>query len=119
MRSKGKMALEPGTTGKGKLPPFEVTKAIAFEEVITQMEKHMGKSCWQLLGVGKKEFTASKLTKVGGGHPTTRAVSKHWTKANDNPKWFPGQAPAKAGTPNHHGGGRVMPTQDSLLAHLT
>ena len=50
------MALAPGKTKEGSLPPFEVAKAVAFEAVITQMEKHAGKSCWQLLGMGKNDF---------------------------------------------------------------
>ena len=107
------MALEPGTTGKGKLPPFEVTKAIAFEEVITQMEKHMGKSCWQLLGVGKKEFIASKLTKVGGGHPSTRQVTKHYTKAKKDATWFPGRKPEnQGGRPE-----QITPAQKQAIAN--
>ncbi len=34
------MGLDPGSTPKGKLPPFEVAKALAFEAVIGQVEKH-------------------------------------------------------------------------------
>ena len=37
-----------GKTAAGKLPPSEVNKALAFEAVISAMEKHMGKSCWEL-----------------------------------------------------------------------
>ena len=70
-----------GKTAAGKLPPSEVNKALAFEAVISAMEKHMGKSCWELLGMGKAEFTAKQLKTAGGGHPKKRAVQKHWTKA--------------------------------------
>ena len=91
------MALEPGDTPKGKLPPFEVAKAVAFEAVLTQMEKHTGKSCWELLGMGKKEFTAKQLQVVGGGRPTGRAVQKHWTKVKGDDKWAPGKKPDNQG----------------------
>ena len=91
------MALEPGDTPKGKLPPFEVAKAVAFEAVLTQMEKHTGKSCWELLGMGKKEFTAKQLQVVGGGRPTGRAVQKHWTKVKRDDKWVPGKKPDNQG----------------------
>ena len=112
VEAEGKMALQPGNTPKGELAPYEVAKAIAFNEVITEMEKHMNKSCWELLGVGRKEFTASRLTKVGGGHPSTRAVSKHWTKAQQDPKWFPGKK-------TDNSGGRpdqITPAQKEAIA---
>ena len=66
------MALDPTNTPEGKLPPFEVAKALAFEAVITQIEKHTQKSCWELMGMGKAEFTANQLQVSGGGHPTFR-----------------------------------------------
>ena len=91
------MALDPENTPEGKLPPFEVAKAIAFEAVITQIEKHTKKSCWELMGMGKKDFTAKQLQVVGGGHPTARAVQKHWTKAKQEGKWFPGKKPSNQG----------------------
>ena len=37
-------------TPKGRLPPMEVAKAIAYEQVLQDMEAHMEKSCWELLG---------------------------------------------------------------------
>ena len=48
----------PEDTKEGTLPPFEVAKAFAFDVVLRQMESHLGKSCWQLLGEGKTAFTA-------------------------------------------------------------
>ena len=99
------MALSPGETKKGNLPPFEVAKAVAFEAVIAQMGKHTGKSCWQLLGMGKKEFTAQQLQVVGGGRPTPRAVQKHWTKTKGDDKRVPGQKP------NYQGGRPAQITQ--------
>ena len=57
----GRMALEPDSAPHGKLPPYEVAKAIAFDDVITQMEKDTGKFCRELLGDGKKKFVAKRL----------------------------------------------------------
>ena len=51
----------------------------------------MKKTCRELLGVSRKEFTASHLQVVGGGNPSARAVQKQWTKAKKDPKWFPGK----------------------------
>ncbi len=83
------MDFDPADTPSGKMPPFEVTKAIALEQVINTMEKHMGKTCWQLLGQGKAEFARQQLTVAGGGKPTRRAVQKLWTKVKKDKTWFP------------------------------
>ena len=88
---------DPGSTPKGKLPPWEVCKAMAFDSVIQAMEKHTGKSCWELLGEGKAEITAKHLTTIGGGHPKKRAVQKHWTKKKVKDNWFPGKKPDNPG----------------------
>ena len=94
------MALGPASTPSGKLPPMEVAKAIAFEKVISCMEKHLGKTCWELLGKSKKDFTAGQLKTIGGQRPSGRAVQKHWTKVKLDGKWFPGKKlPTTAGRP--------------------
>ena len=49
-------------TPRGKLAPFEKTKAVAFQKVIVAMEKHLGKSCWQLTGQGQADFTKSIMS---------------------------------------------------------
>ena len=85
------MDSDPESTPKSKLPPWEIAKAVAFEEVINCMEEHLGKTCWQLTGKGKKDFTAEQLTVVGGGQPSARAVQKQWTKAKKDGSWFPGK----------------------------
>ena len=95
-----KLELDPGNTPRGGIPPFEVAKALAFDAVIKGMEKHMKKSCWELLGTSKKDFTAQHLQVVGGGHPSARCVQKHWTKAKEDPHWFPGKGESSnAGRP--------------------
>ena len=83
------------------LPQSEVAKALVYKEVLEAIEKHTQKTCWELTGMSKKDFTASNLTKKGGrkGETVTgRAVQKHWTKAKQNGNWFPTQKPSnKAG----------------------
>ena len=65
-------------TPRGKLAPLETSKAVAFQKVISAMENHLGKSCWQLTGQGKADFTAGHLRVQGGGRPTARAIQKLW-----------------------------------------
>ena len=94
------MDLDPGNTPEGQLPPLEVLKAFAFKEVLEGMEEHTGKTCWELLGKSKKDFTAERLKLKGGGKPTARAVQKHWTKKKGDPQWFPGKRDSsKSGRP--------------------
>ena len=81
----------PENTPNGKLPPFEIAKAFAYKEVIEAMEEHLDKTCWELLGVGKAQFTAQHLTVEGGGHPTIRAVKLWWEKDQDDEPWHPGK----------------------------
>ena len=89
-----------GTTARGKLPPHEIVKAIALQQVLEGMEKHLGKTCWEFLGQGKADFTAQQLRVVGGGRPKGRAVKKHWAKAKADPSWVPGKEISKgAGRP--------------------
>ena len=80
------MDFKPGNTAAGKLAPFQVAKAVAYEQVINSMERHMGKTCWELLGQSKAQFTVEQLTVVGGGSPSDRAVKKHWAKTKNDPK---------------------------------
>ena len=91
------MAYETGSTPRGNLPPWEVAKAVAFEQVIMSMEEHMEKTCWQLLGQSRADFTAEHLTLVGGGKPTGRAVKMIWAKVKDDDGWFPGKKPENQG----------------------
>ena len=48
--------MDPVSTPEGQLPPLEVLKAVAFNDVIEEMEKHTGKTCWELLGTSKKKI---------------------------------------------------------------
>ena len=85
------MDFDPEGTPRGKLPPWEAAKAVAYEQVLNKMEEHLEKTCWQLTGKGKADFTAEQLTLVGGGQPSGRAVQKLWTKVKEDDDWFPGK----------------------------
>ena len=82
---------EASKAPSGKLPPFEVAKAIAYKHTIEAMEKHLGKSCWQFLGTGKADFTAQQLTVAGedGKPPSVRAIKKWWAKDDHDQAWQP------------------------------
>ena len=62
-------SLSPHNTPAGTLPPFEIAKAYAFHMVLMQMEKHMGRSSFELLGEDKAEFIARHVQLQGGGAP--------------------------------------------------
>jgi hypothetical protein len=81
--------LSPSITPTGRLPPFEVAKAYAFDVVLQQMEKHMGKSACVLLGEDKGEFIAKHLVLKGGGHPTGITVFRNIKKCKES-GWYPG-----------------------------
>lgn len=88
-----------GKTPAGKLSPHDVEKVLAYKEVLEEMEEHMGKTCWELVGKGKKDFTAQKLSEKGGLSVTGRAVQKHWTKAAQKKKKDSDKATSTAGRP--------------------
>ena len=89
--------MDPEGTPQGKLPPWEIAKCIAFEQVIIAMEQRMGKSCWEILGTSRAMFASQHLKLVGGGHPSDKAVKDWWRKAKEDPTWFPGKAPENQG----------------------
>ena len=78
-------------TKEGTLPPFEVAKAYAFEQVLSLVEKRVGKSSRQLLGEDKATFIAKHLMLQGGGTPSRTTVFKAIRKCS-RPGWHPGQA---------------------------
>ena len=61
------------------------------------MEKHLGKSCWELTGQGKADFTAGQLRAQGGGRPSGRAIKTIWANAKKDGQWLLGQTPANQG----------------------
>ncbi len=90
------MSLAPDSTQHRRLPPWEVAKAAAYDEIITNSGKHLGKFCWQLLGRGEVPYVQSKLTRVGGGHPNPRSVRAVLKKCKE-PGWYPGKVPENKG----------------------
>ena len=100
-------------TAQGKLTVFEQTKAVAFQKAIAAMEKHLGKSCWELTGQGKADFTAGHLRVQGGGQPSGRAIKAIWAKVQQDGEWFPGQTPVKqVGRPP-----QITQDQKQAIAH--
>ena len=100
-------------TAQGKLTVFEQTKAVAFQKAIAAMEKHLGKSCWELTGQGKADFTAGHLRVQGGGQPSGRAIKAIWAKVQQDGERFPGQTPVKqVGRPP-----QITQDQKQAIAH--
>ena len=90
------MAFCPEHTRDGYLPPWEVAKAAALDSVISDMERHLGKSCWELLGRGKVPYIAGRLALQGGGQPQERAVRKILAKCRKK-DWYPDKQPENVG----------------------
>ena len=66
-----------------------MAKAYAFEQVLQQVQKHLGMPAYQLLGEDKVAFIARHLTLQGGGNPGLQTVFKAIRKCKQ-PGWFPG-----------------------------
>ena len=82
----------------GRLPAREQAKARALRALWTESgrDEH-----------GMKAYIAGKLTKQGGGPPTSEAVRQLLDKIDDDPEWFPeksaqerGPGPNSSATPN-------------------
>ena len=86
------VAFCPEHTRDGYLPPWEVAKAAALDSVISDMERHLGKSCWELLGRGKVPYIVGRLALKGDGQPQDRAVRKLLAKCRKI-DWFTGKQP--------------------------
>ena len=90
------MVFDPLGTQEDRLSPWEVAKAVAMDAVIADMGKYQKKSCYVLLGQGKVPYIASKLTKVGGGNPSDRAV-RSVLALGKTKGWYPGKPPDNVG----------------------
>jgi hypothetical protein len=90
------MSLCPESTQVGRLPPWEVAKAAAYHNAITDIAEHLKDDAAKLLGMSVAEYVAKKLTLQGGGHPTKRAVKEVIAKTKE-PGWYPGKPPANVG----------------------
>ena len=80
----------PDTTPIGKLPPFEIAKAYAFDQVLAHLENHTGTPVRTLLGEDEGLFISKQLALQGGGNPSRSAVFKVLQKCRQ-PEWFPGK----------------------------
>ena len=85
-----KYGLVPDRTQHGRLPPWEVAKAIAYSTVITDISEHLGQAANELIGERVDDYIAKKLKLVGGGSPTARAV-RHVVARNRNGDFYPGK----------------------------
>ena len=89
------MAFDPTGTPHGRLPPWEIAKAVAFHEVLKRVTKDLSISTHKILGERVDAFISQRLLLVGGGHPTERAVRSAIQRGLD-PSWFPGKAMGKS-----------------------
>ena len=80
----------PDDTPEGTLPPFEVAKAYAFAQALSQIKKHTGKSVRQLLGEDQASFISKHLKLKGGGRPNRRTVFKASSRCSEE-GWYPGK----------------------------
>ena len=88
--------LSPERTQKGRLPPWGVAKAYAYEEVIRHMAEHLDQLASDLLGKRVDEFIAERVSLVGGGHPTPRGVRHILHKCKET-EWYPGKPRSNPG----------------------
>ena len=91
--------LDSERTQNGRLPPWELAKALAFHTVIAAVCDHLGQAAPELLGKRCDAYIAEQLTLVGGGHPTARAVRAAVVRCRSS-SYYPGQPRRKgAGRP--------------------
>lgn len=89
----------PSDTKQGYLPPWQLAKAAAYQEVIKDVEEQVGMKPAEFLGMRVDAYIASKVILQGGGHPSERAVREALRRCQD-PTWFPGEAaPTSGGRP--------------------
>jgi hypothetical protein len=81
---------DPDGTQDGRLPPWEIAKAMAFKTVLDTMGNHCGSPAADLIGQRCDEFIAQQLCVKGGGQPSARAVREAIKKCSQ-PDWYPGQ----------------------------
>ena len=80
----------------GKLPPWEIAKAIAYHTVLHDISANWNCPCHELIGKRVDDYIAERVFLKGGGHPTGRSVRKLVLKCSDT-AWFPGKAPERTG----------------------
>ena len=65
----------------GRLSPWEVAKALGFREA--SKELHGGEP--------NLPWIASRVTKIGGGHPSAQSLWELFAKIDADPEWYPGK----------------------------
>ena len=80
----------------GKLPPWEIARAMAYNNVLKDISAHLNRPAHELVGQRVDEYIAERVALKGGGHPTSRAIRKLLRKCSDA-TWFPGKKPIHAG----------------------
>ena len=87
--------LNPERTQIGRLPPWELAKALAFHTVIAAVCEHLCQTAPEPLGKRADAYIAEQVTVVGGGHPSERAVRAAVVRCRSS-AYYPGQ-PRKDG----------------------
>ena len=78
------------TAPTGRLSPWEQARALALRDVYREL--HDGRTSLPCI--------ASRVKKVGGGHPERCALHKFFKLVDEDPSWFPGkQREGKRGRP--------------------
>jgi hypothetical protein len=98
-------ALAPERTQHGRLPPWEIAKAVAFSVVISDMAAHLDQLASDLVGERVDDYIAKQLTLVGGGCPSARAVRDvvaKYTKSEFYPGKVVGQRTGRKRTYTEH-----------------
>ena len=88
--------LDRANVQNGRLPPFEVAKAHAFQMALLAIGEHLAASPADLFGERVDDSIARHLTLQGGGRPKARAVRKVLAKVKDA-TWYPGKQPHNMG----------------------
>ena len=94
-RDSANFAFAPDSTQHGRLPPFEVANAFAFDLVLKQIEKYLEKLVPALLGEEKGSFIAKNLQLKGGGNPTRACVFQTIARCKTT-GWYPGKDMGKS-----------------------
>ena len=102
--------LSPERTQEGRLAPWEVAKACAYDAVIRHIAEHLEQPASELLGKRVDVFIAESLTVVGGGHPNPRSVREVVQKARHT-EWYPGK-------PRENVGGRPKVVTEHQMVEI-
>ena len=80
----------PGSTSDGHLPPWELTKALAYQHAVIGTAQLWAITPAEVVGGRVDAWIASKVTLKGGGCPSERALRAALAKCADK-DWYPGK----------------------------